>query len=63
MGEKMTRRELATILVTAPVAVAQTQPAAVDDQQAARDQIRRNAEALTRVALPMTTEPAFQFKP
>jgi hypothetical protein len=49
-----------------PAALAQTpaQPAApeTDFLAAARDQARRNAEALAKADLPMSTEPAFSFK-
>ena len=58
---QLTRRKLAAALV-APAAAAQTQPAAVDEVQAARDRIKANADALAKVELPMATEPAFQFK-
>ena len=65
---KVTRRELAAALASAPVlAQAQTRPSAAPaapdgELQAARERIRNNSEALARVAVPMTTEPAFQFK-
>ena len=32
------------------------------NESAARDQLHRNADQLAKVALPMATEPAFQFK-
>ena len=62
---KLTRRQLATVLVSA-AAVAAPQPAptpaAADDLTAARDRLRANAKAVANVAIPMATEPAFQFK-
>jgi hypothetical protein len=57
---QLTRRKLALALL-APAATAQTPPP-VDEVQAARDRIKTNAEALLKVELPMSTEPAFQFK-
>ena len=58
---KLTRRALATA-VLAPAALAQTPPAAEDDLKAARDRIKSNGEALAKVEIPMSTEPAFQFR-
>jgi hypothetical protein len=58
---KITRRKLAAILA-APAALAQTQPPAADPLQAAKDRIRTNGEALAKETVPMSTEPAFQFK-
>ena len=57
---QLTRRKLGIVLL-APAASAQT-PAPVDEVQAARDRIKTNGEALAKVELPMSTEPAFQFK-
>ena len=66
---KLTRRELAAALTSA-AALAQTpaperapaegMPEA--EIQAARDQVKANAAALTQLEVPMTLEPAFQFK-
>jgi hypothetical protein len=62
---KLTRRKLATVLVSA-AAMAAPQPAptpaAADDLTAARDRLHANAKALANTAIPMATEPAFQFK-
>jgi hypothetical protein len=58
---KLTRRALATAML-APAALAQTPAAAEDDLKAARDRIKANGEALAKVEVPMSTEPAFQFK-
>ena len=61
---KLTRRKLATVLASAATTVAQTpQPAAGGDLlKAARDRMQANAAALATPAIPMSTEPAFQFK-
>jgi len=69
---KLTRRRLGALLASSSVAVqvanAQvpaTQPARGEgdaDQESARQQARNNAQAIGRVKLPMTTEPAFRFK-
>jgi len=61
----LTRRQLATVLAPA-VALAGTaaQPSAAADEElrAARDQVKTNGETLAGQAVPMATEPAFQFK-
>ena len=57
---QLTRRKLA-LAVLAPAATAQT-PGPVDEVQAARDRIKTNAGLISKVDLPMATEPAFQFK-
>lgn len=60
---KITRRELAAAAL-APAAAAQTAPVRGErETDAAREIVRRNAEALAKVKLPQETEPAFQFKP
>ena len=63
---KLTRRKLATVLASATVAAAQPpqpQPAPADDLlKTALDRLRANAAALATPAIPMATEPAFQFK-
>ena len=65
---KLTRRKLATALVSATALAAQqpqpaAQPAAPDsDLKAARDRLQANAAALAGTPIPMATEPAFQFK-
>lgn len=41
------------------VAGASAQPAPA---QAATDRVRQNADTLAKFAIPITTEPAFQFK-
>ena len=61
---KLTRRDLAAALL-APAAAAQTPSppqTPADPVQAGRDRIKANGEILAKVDIPMTTEPAFQFK-
>ena len=65
---KMTRRTLAASAIASAAAVAQNPPAAAPDSPeelmaAARSQLQRNGEALAKVAVPISLEPAFQFKP
>jgi hypothetical protein len=62
---KLTRRKLATVLVSATAMAAQQPqpaPAPADDLKAARDRLQSNAAALAGTPIPMATEPAFQFK-
>jgi hypothetical protein len=65
---KFTRRKMA-VAVFAPAALrslhAQAPPAAAgpeDLDAEAREQVRKNAEAMAKFDLPLSTEPAFQFK-
>ena len=64
---KMTRRQLAATAIASAAAMPQNPPAAPDSPEellaAARSQVQRNGEALAKVAIPMSLEPAFQFKP
>ncbi|MBZ5633117.1 MAG: hypothetical protein LAO55_08305 [Acidobacteriia bacterium] len=61
----ISRRQLAGVLL-ASTAVAQTPPPVKPQPEAdvdtARLQQRAAAQAIARVPLPMTVEPAFQFK-
>jgi hypothetical protein len=57
---QLTRRKLALALL-APAVDAQTPPP-IDEVQAARDRIKTNGDIISKVDLPMSTEPAFQFK-
>ena len=62
---KLTRRKLATVLVSATAVAAQQPqpaPAPTDDLKAARDRLQSNAAALAATPIPMDAEPAFQFK-
>jgi hypothetical protein len=58
---KLTRRKLAAALL-APAAAAQQQPPPADDLAAARARLKANADAIAKVEVPMSTEPAFSFK-
>ena len=66
----LTRRELAAIAtaslasLTTAKSIAQTAPPATDADlyQAALESNRQDAAALAQFAIPMYTEPAFQFK-
>jgi hypothetical protein len=65
MKIKFTRRELAVMAAAGAVtAPAQTPPqsAGEDPAKAARDLNARNVETLTKFEIPISTEPAFQFK-
>lgn len=63
----MTRRELAAVLgsVTS-IATVRAQEASAsqpeDPNVAAKEQLRKNSETLSKFDLPMSTEPAFLFK-
>jgi hypothetical protein len=63
---KLTRRKLATVLVSATaMAAQQPQPAAAPSEdllKTARDRLQANAAALATPPIPVATEPAFQFK-
>jgi len=63
---KVTRRELASTLAGGVAAAqAHAQPTGNPDAelQKARDQVKANIARLAAEPVPMTTEPAFQFKP
>ena len=66
MSSKITRRELAAAVSTSAVLLAQPPPPLPgnpeEELKAARDQIQRNSEILSKVELPMSTEPAVHFK-
>jgi hypothetical protein len=71
---KITRRKLAMLAAAAPLATvavpgvaipaeAQTPPADSDEEtRSARELMRNNAQALAKVKMPITTEPAVHFK-
>ncbi len=63
---KLTRRQMASAL-TAGAALAQAPPqpapTADADLHAARDRVKATAARLAAQPVPMTVEPAFQFKP
>ena len=63
MQIKITRRKLAAIAVGTAAAQAAQEPAQPENlNELARERLRKNAETLAKVDLPMSTEPAFQFK-
>jgi hypothetical protein len=66
MNQKITRRRLAAAAIGSAAALraAQTPAAAPpeDLNTAAKEQLRKNSEALGKTPLPMSTEPAFSFK-
>ena len=58
MQGKITRRQLAGVAVAAAAATAQVP----DLDNAARESHKQNSEALAKFEIPMSLEPAFQFK-
>jgi hypothetical protein len=62
----ISRRQLGGVLAGATVATASAQappqPQPGDGLESARLQQRAAAQAIARIPLPMSTEPAFQFK-
>jgi hypothetical protein len=69
MSGKITRRQLAEvaagslIVVTATAQTPATAPATAQDlDKAARESHKENSEALAKFEIPMSLEPAFQFK-
>ncbi len=59
----MRRRDLASIFLTAvPVSAQTTATPAPDALTAARERVRAAGAELAKIAVPMATEPAFQFK-
>jgi hypothetical protein len=67
MSTKLTRRELAAALSTSAILRAQTPappiPSNADEElKAVKDTIRQNSEQLAKVDLPMSIEPAVQFR-
>jgi hypothetical protein len=65
---KITRRKLAAalaspaLLVTNPSAATAQTAAPADPLEAAKARIKANSDALAKQDVPMSTEPAFQFK-
>ena len=70
VGMKITRRRLAAAALGSAAclrigAAPQTPPAPSQPEDlnaAAKEQVRKNSDALSKFDLPMATEPAFQFK-
>jgi hypothetical protein len=60
---KISRRKLAFVALGSAAAQAAQAPAQPENlNELAREQVRKNAETLAKVDLPMSAEPAFQFK-
>ena len=63
---KLTRRQVASMLASG-AALAQTParpPSTPESElQAARDRVKANVDRLAAEPVPMSTEPAFQFRP
>jgi hypothetical protein len=61
---KLNRRQLMKAAAWAPALAARAQQPATeaDPAKAARDTNQRNSETLAKFEVPMSTEPAFQFK-
>jgi hypothetical protein len=63
---KLTRRQLAASLAASAAAMAQTQPSAFagedEEVKAVRDRLKVAAAELAKVEIPVSAEPAFQFK-
>jgi len=65
MNDKITRRRLAAAALSSAAAlhaVSAQAPAPDDLNAAAREQVRKHSDTLAKFDLPMSTEPAFQFK-
>ncbi len=63
MSEKITRRTLAAMVAAIPTAAQQPTATPADQElEAAVQHIRSNAEQIDKVALPITVEPAIQFR-
>jgi hypothetical protein len=65
MKRKFTRRELGIAVAGAGAVAVNAQPPAGNDQaieRSARERNTRNAETLAKFEIPISTEPAFQFK-
>jgi hypothetical protein len=66
MKRKFTRRELALAVAAGGAVAANAQtPAGSNDQameRSARERNAQNAETLAKFEIPISTEPAFQFK-
>jgi hypothetical protein len=63
MKTEITRRSLALAALGSAAALNTAKSEATEDlNAAAKEQIRKNSEAMDKFELPMSTEPAFQFK-
>jgi hypothetical protein len=64
---KFTRRQLALAISTSAIVLAQTPAAPLpsnpdEELKAVRETIRQNSEALAKVEVPMSAEPAVHFR-
>jgi len=60
---KLTRRQVAPAILSPAIVIAQTAAPSPDAElTAARERLKSSADALSAAAVPMDTEPAFQFK-
>ena len=63
---KLTRRQMAAMVPAALVQGARAQSTAAatpaEELKAAQARLKANSEALTKIAVPIETEPAFQFR-
>ena len=62
MKRKFTRRELGLAAAAGAMAVHGQQPVQEDLMKAGRDLNASNIQTLTKFEIPISTEPAFQFK-
>lgn len=63
MATDLTRRRMAAILLAPAPVLAQTAAPSADPLEAARKQVRGAIRELDEVALDITVQPAFVFKP
>jgi hypothetical protein len=59
---KLTRRQLVIAAAAGSAALRASKASAQSAPLTATDKIRQNADTLAKFAIPITTEPAFQFK-
>jgi hypothetical protein len=60
---KLTRRELVAALAPAAALAQTAQPASpTDELKAAQARLKANSDALSKLTVPIETEPAFQFR-
>jgi len=64
---KITRRKWGAVVIAPAALLAQSQPPPIpsnpeEELAAIREQNRRNAQALDEFRVPMSAEPAFQFR-
>jgi hypothetical protein len=62
MSQKITRRQLAGVAAGSVAAIAQVPATTQDLDNAARASHKENSDALAKFDIPISLEPAFQFK-